>query len=106
MAVAPPRKRWGTSFNRQLPKQFLGRLPIAASPRPRARGGLLLLTGIPDLPVAGHSRRSDRGPAASGPPRSTDILSARRHVSKVPTRDMHFAWLARSNRVAIQLRPR
>src|SRR5947208_14546845 len=47
---SPPRKRWGTSFNRQLPKQFLGRLPIAASPRrPRAGGGLLLLTGIPDL---------------------------------------------------------
>src|ERR1700686_3611326 len=31
----------GPSFNRQLPKQFPGRLPIAASPaRPRGRGGL------------------------------------------------------------------
>jgi hypothetical protein len=28
---SPPRKRWGPSFNRQLPKQFPGRLPIAAS---------------------------------------------------------------------------
>src|SRR6476660_5205330 len=28
---SPPRKRWGPSFNRQLPKQFPGRLLIAAS---------------------------------------------------------------------------
>jgi hypothetical protein len=29
---SPPRKRWGTSFNRQLPKQFLGRLPSKTQP--------------------------------------------------------------------------
>jgi hypothetical protein len=36
----------------------------------------------------GHSRHFDRGPATSGPPRSMDILSARRHVSKAPLSDM------------------
>src|ERR1700720_4749140 len=38
----------GPSFNRQLPKQFPGRLPIAASPtRPRARGGLKRVNALP-----------------------------------------------------------
>src|SRR5256885_7964770 len=45
---SPPLSVGGPSFNRQLPKQFPGRLPIAASPtRPRARGGLKRVTPSP-----------------------------------------------------------
>jgi hypothetical protein len=39
------------------------------------------------MSVEGHSRRSDRAAITSGIPLSADILSARRHVSKVPTAD-------------------
>ena len=53
-----------------------------------------------------QTRHFDRRPTTTGLSLETDIVRAGRHVSKVPTRDMHFAWLARSNRVAIQLRPR
>src|SRR3984893_9289621 len=44
----------GPSFNRQLPKQFPGRLPIAASPtRPRARGGLKRVNALPPTQPGG-----------------------------------------------------
>ena len=36
----------------------------------------------------GQSRHFDRGLVTSGPPLETDILSAVRHVSKVPMGDM------------------
>src|SRR5216683_4793666 len=41
----------------------------------------------PSMFVSGHSRRFDRPPVTSGPPRLADILSVRRHVSKVPCVD-------------------
>jgi hypothetical protein len=39
----------------------------------------------------GHSRRPDRQPLTSGLPRSADIFGDRRHVAKVPRRDM-LVW--------------
>jgi hypothetical protein len=41
------------------------------------------------MSLLGQSRHFDRGPAASGLPRSTDIVRLPRHVSNVPTADLH-----------------
>jgi hypothetical protein len=52
------------------------------------------------MSAMGHSRRSDGGPAASGLPRSTDILKVCRHVSKVPQPDSCAAANWRPHRLA------
>jgi len=46
----------------------------------------------------GQSRRFDREPATSGLPRTTDIIRASRHVSKVPTAEQHHSHCDASQR--------
>ncbi len=59
----------------------IGPLPWGARPeRKRFRG-----YPRSQRSVLGQSRRSDRGPTTSGLPLKADVLSVRRHVSKVPT---------------------
>jgi hypothetical protein len=43
------------------------------------------------MSVLGQLRHFDSGPAASGLPRSTDIVGASRHVSNVPIAEV-FAY--------------
>jgi hypothetical protein len=44
--------------------------------------------GLGPTSEMGQSRHFDRAPLTSGLPRSTDIVSTGRHVSKVPTGDI------------------
>src|SRR6266403_1675594 len=56
----------GPSFNRQLPKQFPGRLPIAASPtRPRARGGLKRVNALTAISSPAGARSRPAGVSSS-----------------------------------------
>jgi hypothetical protein len=77
MAVAFLVSVGGPSFNRQLPKQFLPASDRGCPWKATRRGGLLLLTGILNLPVAGHSRHF--GSSADyfrSSPLETDIVRA------------------------------
>jgi hypothetical protein len=44
------------------------------------------------MSVAGQKRRFDHAPAISGLHPTPDVLSARRHVSKVPTAEMPISF--------------
>jgi len=78
----------GPAFNRQLPKQFLGQLPIAASPRgPRDSAAYC------SWPVSPPTLRVIRGTLIACRelllfPRSADIADRVRQARKVPTADV------------------
>jgi hypothetical protein len=72
-----------TYFGEMLVASVLAIMLLAISPLETRYAGALFAGGA----VACHSRRFERRPITSGLPPTPDILSARRHVSKVPFPD-------------------